>query len=163
MPAVKTKKVVNKEIAKLKKHDFVEIEYTGRLEDDTIFDTTDEKTAQDAGIAKEGTKFEPTVICLGENHILKGEIDSLVDAAGCAYKDAAKDIESESENKSIVFIDCISRVLFLEDDFDEELNAVYKEGLPMIGALTLGEIANSGKDYLEFYNKTAVVSIIENL
>lgn len=96
-------------------------------------------------------------------HILKGELDSLVDAAGCAYKDAAKDIESESENKSIIFIDCISRVLFMEDDFDAELNAVYKKDMPMIGVLTLGEIANSGKDYLEFYNKTAVVSIIENL
>jgi len=96
-------------------------------------------------------------------HILKGEINSLVDAAETAYKDAEKGLNSESENKSIVFIDCISRVLFLEDDFDAELNAVYDEALPMIGALTLGEIANSGKDYLEFYNKTAVVSIIENL
>jgi hypothetical protein len=96
-------------------------------------------------------------------HILKGEVDSLVDAAEMAYKDAEKDLNSESENKSIVFIDCISRVLFLENDFDAELNAVYDKDLPMIGILTLGEIANSGKDYLEFYNKTAVVSIIENL
>jgi FKBP-type peptidyl-prolyl cis-trans isomerase 2 len=61
-----------------KKNDFVEVEYTGRLEDKSVFDTTDEKTAKEAGIAKEGTKFTPVVICLGENHILKAIDDRII-------------------------------------------------------------------------------------
>jgi hypothetical protein len=56
-------------------------------------------------------------------------------------------------------IDCISRSLFLGTDFQRELAAI-DDGLPMVGALTLGEIANSGRDFLEFYNKTAVVGLI---
>jgi FKBP-type peptidyl-prolyl cis-trans isomerase 2 len=57
---------------KLKKHDFIEVEYTGRLEDGTVFDTTDEKVAKESGIAKENSAFGPIVICLGEHHILEG-------------------------------------------------------------------------------------------
>jgi hypothetical protein len=45
------------------------------------------------------------------------------------------------------------------EGFGDELVAI-DDGLPMVGALTLGEIANSGRDFLEFYNKTAVVGLI---
>jgi len=63
---------------KLKKHDFIEIEYTGSLEDGTIFDTTDEKVAEEAGLQRENAKFGPAVICLGENHVLKGIEDAII-------------------------------------------------------------------------------------
>ena len=63
---------------KLKKHDFVEIEYTGKLEDGTIFDTTDEKTGKESGLGDENTVFGPAIICLGENHILKGIEEKLI-------------------------------------------------------------------------------------
>ena len=43
-------------MAIIKEHDFVEIEYTGRIkEDNSIFDTTEEKIAKDEGLfEKEG-------------------------------------------------------------------------------------------------------------
>jgi len=90
--------------------------------------------------------------------ILQGSRDALVKAA----KDAA-DISQENmnfENDFTLFIDCISRVLFLEEDFDNEIKAVYRDNTPLVGALTFGEIANNGRDYLEFYNKTSVVGHI---
>jgi hypothetical protein len=34
-------------------------------------------------------------------------------------------------------------------------------GVPWIGACSIGEIANNRKDYLEFYNKTSVVMLLE--
>ena len=91
-------------------------------------------------------------------YILNGNKTSLVKAAQRAYDEAQKGC-TKTEGAHVLFIDCISRVLFLEDHFKEELNAVAARNDNLIGALTLGEIANTGKEYLEFYNKTAVVGV----
>jgi len=57
----------------LKKKDFVEVEYTGRLkETNEVFDTTDEAVAKEANIFSDKGEYVPIVICLGEGHILKG-------------------------------------------------------------------------------------------
>lgn len=56
----------------MKKHDFIEIEYTGYLEDNTVFDTTYEDVAKKNNLQNKNTKFGPAVICIGENHILPG-------------------------------------------------------------------------------------------
>ena len=84
-----------------------------------------------------------------------------MNAAGKALALSLDAYHGPADKKMILFIDCISRVLFLGKEFEKEINAVYHEGTPLIGALTLGEIANSGKDYLEFFNKTAVVGCLE--
>ena len=55
----------------IKKHDFVEIEYTGKIkEDNVIFDTTYEKVAKENHL--HGHDFGPIVVCIGEEHVLKG-------------------------------------------------------------------------------------------
>jgi len=57
----------------IKKHDFVEIEYTGRLKDtNEVFDTTDVNTAKEAQIFSEKGEYSPVIICIGEHQILKG-------------------------------------------------------------------------------------------
>ena len=57
----------------VKKEDFVEIEYTGKIkEDGTIFDTTSAKTAKESGIYNENMRYGSVIICLGEGHVLKG-------------------------------------------------------------------------------------------
>ena len=108
-----------------------------------------------------------SLICVGEVpqesfvHIMTGDVDSLVDAAEKALVLSEKSLSGDSGDKTTLFIDCISRVLFLEDQFERELQAVSRSGIPLIGALTIGEIANSRKDYLEFYNKTSVVGVLQ--
>ncbi len=110
---------------------------------------------------------EGGLICVGEVpqesfvDILSGNLNLLVDAASNALYLGQAAFGSDSTPQTHIFIDCISRVLFLEDDFSLELAAVASQNTPMLGALTLGEIANSGKDYLEFYNKTAVIGVLE--
>ncbi|GAB4446596.1 MAG: hypothetical protein Kow0031_29250 [Anaerolineae bacterium] len=110
---------------------------------------------------------EGGLVCVGEVppesfvDILSGNLNSLVDAASNALFLGQEAFGGDPTPQTNLFIDCISRVLFLEDDFSLELAAVASQNTPMIGALTLGEIANSGKDYLEFYNKTAVIGVLE--
>lgn len=106
------------------------------------------------------------LICVGEVpqnvfvHILKGKPENLINAT----REALDTASTDSHNSGITFfIDCISRVLFLEDDFQKEINTVASSGSLLAGALTLGEIANSGSEFLEFFNKTAVVALIEDL
>lgn len=111
---------------------------------------------------------ENALQCVGEVpegsyvYVLTGDTASLINAASNTLHLAENDFKAESGNKTILFIDCISRVLFLEDKFNDELKAVHKKNIPLIGALTIGEIANNRKDYLEFYNKTCVIGILED-
>lgn len=129
------------------------------------------------GIAKMGTERvvrdpitidkDKGIVCVGEVpegafvDVLNGNEASLIAAAGNALALSRKAYQSKPDKKVCFFIDCISRVLFLGDNFKKELDAVYRPDQPLMGACTIGEIANSGSDYLEFYNKTAVVSLLE--
>ncbi len=125
----------------------------------------EEKIVRDPIVVKENG----SLLCVGEVpqntfvDILIGNPNSLIEATRQAVTQAQENTPETTTPKHLFFIDCISRVLFLEDDFSKELDAVADYGLPVVGVLTLGEIANSGRDYLEFYNKTAVVALIENL
>ncbi len=57
----------------IKKKDFVELDFTGRVKDtDEVFDTTDSKIAKEAQIFSEKAEYKPVIICIGEGHILKG-------------------------------------------------------------------------------------------
>ena len=60
-----------------------------------------------------------------------------------------------------LIMDCISRSICLGKRFPHELEVLQVTGHLQVGALTIGEVANNGQDYLEFYNKTAVVGILE--
>lgn len=105
------------------------------------------------------------LICVGdvpENSyvdILNGNNQTLIEAAFHAKEKSLNNLSQDSVELAF-FIDCISRVLFLKDQFIDELNAVKIEGKPLVGALTLGEIANRGDQYLEFYNKTSVFATL---
>ncbi len=64
----------------IKQGDFVEVEYTGKLKDEgLVFDTTDEKTAKEAGIHNEQMNYGSVVICVGQAQLLKGLDNALAD------------------------------------------------------------------------------------
>lgn len=129
------------------------------------------------GIGKLGTELtvrdplmtdaDGGLVCVGEVpqgcfvKILKGTPRSLVAAAARARELAEISArEKVGGEPAAFFIDCISRVLFLGEGIAAEFEAA-SAGRPLFGALTLGEIANNGRDYLEFYNKTAVMGLLE--
>lgn len=120
---------------------------------------SDEKIVRDP-IMLDGS----SIVCVGDVEegsyvdILQGEPERLIEAAGRAAQISRANALFETE--FILFIDCISRVLFLENAFAREIEAVHTGEVPLVGALTFGEIANNGRDFLEFYNKTSVVGRI---
>ena len=89
--------------------------------------------------------------------VLYGNLETLVDGAAEARKKA--ECKDKEENSTFI-IDCISRALFMEGKFEEELKKLDPQS-NSFGALTLGEIANNGDEYLDIYNKTAVVGIFK--
>lgn len=65
---------------KIKKGDFVKIQYTGSTAEGFIFDTTDEKTAQESGLGHTHAKGGALTVCVGQVHVLEG-IDKRLDGA----------------------------------------------------------------------------------
>jgi hypothetical protein len=87
-------------------------------------------------------------------NILKGNKKSLINAA----REAAQEVLDESSDLAVVF-NCITRKSFLEEEFKDELDAIYTQisSNNMIGAVTIGEIANNGNRYINLLNKSCAI------
>ena len=90
--------------------------------------------------------------------ILHGDIDSLLLGASCAKESALSKLEKCMNHDVLFCIDCISRVLFMDDEYEKELNLLAKNK-DVSGILSIGEIANSGESFLEIFNKTIAISV----
>lgn len=118
-----------------------------------------EQIVRDPIMRKEGSLLIIDAIEEGEYiSVLHGDIDSLLAGAKKA-KEFALSKQDNSMNLSRIFcIDCISRALFMQSDFNKELEII-AENTEVNGILSIGEIANSKDSFLEIYNKTIVVGI----
>lgn len=115
---------------------------------------------------------ENSIILSGEmpeNSVLvvtKGYPDKLIAAAGTVTEQAKMAFESKMKiapGKALI-IDCLTRALFLEDRFDEELKIIADKAgsdVFLFGVLSLGEIASTGDKYIELCNKTIVIGMEE--
>lgn len=93
--------------------------------------------------------------------ILKGDATKLIIAAKEAASIAS--LHAKETASSFFVIDCISRYLYLQETFTEELEAIFSyvdDTKPKWGVLSLGEIANASDESIEFYNKTCVVAAL---
>ncbi|WP_147820186.1 FIST signal transduction protein [Salidesulfovibrio onnuriiensis] len=104
-----------------------------------------------AGEVKDGTQLD----------LLTGNRRSMLHAAERAHWHARHDLKPVSGESITLIMDCISRVLFLEESFDEELAALDDGLTKLVGACSIGEFAGNGKDYLSFFNKSVVVGILK--
>ena len=114
---------------------------------------------------------EGALICVGEIpensliHILKGQPEDLISSAKLAAETSTD--QNKNNLKFALIVDCISRTLFLEDHFKEEINSInssftqHGSSTITVGALTLGEISSIGDGYLEFLNKTVVIGTLD--
>jgi hypothetical protein len=146
--------------------EYVEADSGRRFTDDNFFDIAKaypfglEKPDGSILVRDPISRTDNDLNCVGEVpansvvHLLKGQTANLIRAAAAGAAAVPKGAGPA------ILADCISRVLFLENDFLEELDAVRQSmgDRPLFGMLTLGEIANGGDYCLEFYNKTFVLA-----
>ena len=100
----------------IKKGDFVELDYTGRIKDDKIvFDTTIEETAKNSEIYSQKFKYKPVIVCIGQNHLVKGLDSALIGKNPGKYT-----IEVKAENafgkKAADLLKLIPIRLFAKDE-----------------------------------------------
>ncbi len=132
------------------------------------------------GIYKEGAEYvvrDPISVnsageirCVGEIpentvlSIMKGEKESLISAA----RDAAEECCASSRGtpRGCLVVDCVSRSLFLQEDYEREMDSVAKRLKDLCGCattegfLSIGEISSYGEGFLEYFNKTVVVAAL---
>ncbi len=122
------------------------------------------------------------LICVGEVpqnstfYLLKGLNHNLICASGEAAIESKKNKDDANRNTmsknsessdvnnkahSALMFDCISRQLFLQEDYRLAIQSAFNGLDPntlFLGALTLGEIANSSHGPIELLNKTTVIA-----
>ena len=58
--------------------DTVQVDYTGKLPDGTVFDTSDPEVAVSAGVYQEGRPYQPLMVGVGAHNVIKGFEDGLL-------------------------------------------------------------------------------------
>ena len=58
--------------------DKVQVDYTGKLPDGTVFDTSDPEVAKSAGVYQEGRPYQPLPVVMGAQSVIKGFEDGLL-------------------------------------------------------------------------------------
>jgi len=87
-------------------------------------------------------------------NILVGKKDSLVKDACLAGKSASK-----SGCEILMMFECVSRLDYLGDVFEEQMGKIVDEtsAKHIFGVISIGEIANDGNRYIYFLNKSCVM------
>ena len=110
------------------------------------------------------------LVCVGEVpenavlNLLRGERSDLLGAAAQAGRDLR--VHGAIRAHSSLVIDCISRTMFLGDEFERELATISEHigsidaALDVQGALTIGEISSQGDGFVDFLNKTIVAAVL---
>lgn len=99
----------------IKKGDFVELEYTGKVkEDNFIFDTTSEKTAKDNHIYNPHSQYGPSVVCIGQHQLLKGLDEGLIGKETGKEYTIELDTDNAFEKKSAQLLKLIPMSAFIK-------------------------------------------------
>lgn len=62
----------------VEKGDIISVDYVGKLEDDTVFDTSEKEVALEAGIYNEQREYKPLTFTVGAGQMIKGFDEGVV-------------------------------------------------------------------------------------
>lgn len=94
-------------------------------------------------------------------YVLKGNIDTLLSSS----LEIAKYCAAKAPDKYLpLLFDCISRAMFMEGRFNEELaNIQNKLNYEVEGALSIGEIASGNNGKIIIHNKSTILGLLETI
>ena len=71
----------------VKKGDFIRLDFTGRLEDGTLFDTTEAQVAKDAKVFDQRIVYKPVLLVVGRQQAIKGLDEAVIGMSSGQEKD----------------------------------------------------------------------------
>jgi len=130
----------------IKTKDFIEIEYTGKLEGGTVFDTTDGKVAKENEIYNEGMNYGPVIMCVGEKQILAG-LDNALEGKE-ADKEYTIHLKAEQAfgKKNVKLIQLIQTSKFLK----QKIQPVPGLQINIDGVMGLVKTVSGGRTLVDF-------------
>jgi len=94
--------------------------------------------------------------------IIKATPESTVDSARVSLSIAKDMYRGEKPYKTAICFVCYGCQVYLGSLGPKQIEAIQEVSEPVIGVLSMGEIANSGKDYLDLLSRTSVVGLFED-
>lgn len=91
--------------------------------------------------------------------VLRGDKKSMLEAVKSATS-IFYDGLNMLDGKFLFLVYCVGRYYFMGDDIQKEIVWINQKNMPLVGVLSLGEIANTGTNFIESYNKSFVIGVI---
>ncbi len=137
---------------KIKKGDFVELEYTGKVKiGEKVFDTSDEDVAKKNNIHNSNMKYGPVVVCVGENNVIKGLDDKIEGREVGKEYEVEISAEDAFGRKDPKLMRTVSRSLFKK----ENINPFPGMQITADGAMGVVRSVNGGRIIVDFNHPLA--------
>ncbi len=134
---------------------FIEVEYTGKIKDGDVFDTTDEKVARNKNIYNEKGKYGPVVVCLGQGHLIKGLEEQIK-----GNKPGSYTVELKSENAFGKRESNLLQLIPTNKLKQSNINPVPGLQLNVDGTLAIIKTVSSGRTIVDFNHPLAGKDIV---
>lgn len=146
-------------MAKIKKLDFVEIEYTGKVkETGEVFDTTNLEEAKKGEIFNPKVVYGPIVICVGEGQLLKG-LDDAIEGKDIGSYEVEIDAENAFGKKDAKLLKIIPLKIFAQ----QNVRPVPGLTVNVDNAMGIVKIASGGRIIVDFNHPLSGKEIVYNI
>ena len=136
-------------MVKIKKGDFIEIDYIGKFSNGNVFDTNIKETGEKNQIHKK--EYQPLIVCVGENQVIKG-LDKNLEGSELE-KDYTFEISAEEAygKKEPKLIRVVSKNLFTK----QKMNPVPGMQINAEGSMGIVRSVSGGRVFVDFNHPLA--------